>query len=67
MVIQLKSFIFQFFNLILIIVLLIVPVIITILLLRHFGRSGTTPQGEEFLIAKVKELEERIEELENRY
>ena len=63
----LMTFAFQFFNLILVIVLLMVPVIITILLLRYFNRKNTDLQNEEFLIQKIRELEERIQELENKY
>ena len=63
----LMTFAFQSFNLILVIVLLMVPVIITILLLRYFNRKNTDLQNEEFLIQKIRELEERIQELENKY
>jgi len=61
------TFAFQFFNLILVIVLLMVPVIITILLLKYFNRKNTDLQSEEFLIQKIRDLEERIQELENKY
>lgn len=63
----LMTFAFQFFNLILVIVLLMVPVIITILLLKYFNRKNTDLQSEEFLIQKIRDLEERIQELENKY
>ena len=63
----LMTFAFQFFNLILVIVLLMVPVIITILLLKYFNRKNTDLQSEEFLIQKIRNLEERIQELENKY
>lgn len=59
------SIFYQFFNLILIVVLLAVPIVITVLLLRHFGKTKSNIEGEEFLIIKIRELEKRIEALEN--
>ncbi|MCC5911384.1 MAG: hypothetical protein JJT76_13185 [Clostridiaceae bacterium] len=61
-----SAFVFQFFNLILIIVLLGAPVIITVLLIRHFGKPKDSLQYEDYLIEKIRELERRIEELENK-
>lgn len=55
------------FNLILILALLTVPVVITVLLLRHFSRKDKPAiQHEDYLIQKIRELEKRIEELEER-
>ncbi|NLM03644.1 MAG: hypothetical protein GX214_01310 [Clostridiales bacterium] len=63
-----SGFLFQILNLILMLTLLIVPIVVTFLLLRHFSKKGSiTHEGHEFLISKIRELEERIEELENRY
>ncbi|SNR98685.1 hypothetical protein SAMN05446037_1002243 [Anaerovirgula multivorans] len=59
------STLYQFFNLILIVVLLAVPIVITVLLLRHFGKTKSSIEGEEFLIEKIRELERRIEVLES--
>ncbi|SDK02726.1 hypothetical protein [Natronincola ferrireducens] len=61
------SVLFQFFNLILIIALFTVPIVITILLLRHFGKSKNMGENEDYLLQKIRELERRIDELENKY
>lgn len=63
----LTTTLFQFFNLILVVALLTVPVIITVLLLRHYSnKEQPTIKNEDYLIQKIRELENRIEELENK-
>ena len=58
---------FQIFNLILVLALLTVPIVITVLLLRHFSRDKTaTLHNDDYIIQKIRELELRIEELEER-
>ena len=57
------SILFQLMNLILIFLLLGVPVVITILLLKHFGKSKSK---EDYLLEKINELERRIEVLEDK-
>jgi len=63
----LSTALFQFFNLILVLALLTVPVIITVLLLKHFSnKEKPTIQHEDYIIQKIRELENRIEKLEEK-
>lgn len=59
-----EGILYQIFNLILIIALLGVPIVITVLLLQYFGKNKNV-SDEDFLIEKIRELERRIEALEN--
>ncbi|SET28062.1 hypothetical protein SAMN05660297_01896 [Natronincola peptidivorans] len=59
-----QGILYQFFNLILIIVLFAAPIALTVILLRHFGKSKNTVDSEEYLIEKIRDLEKRIEVLE---
>lgn len=54
------SALYQLLNIFIIALMLGVPVIITVLLLRHFGKSS--PRDE--LIQRIVKLEKRVEELE---
>ncbi len=61
------QFFYQIMNLILVVCLLGVPIIVTVLLLRHFsGKKTDDVDSTDFLIRKINELEERVQELENR-
>ncbi len=53
----------QLINVLLICLLLGVPVVITVLLLRHFGKGKGK---EDYLLEKIRELEERIRTLEEK-
>lgn len=57
------TILFQLLNFALIILMLGVPVVITILLLRHFGKNKGR---EEYLIEKIRDLENRIKDLEEK-
>jgi len=52
-------------SLVLVIFVLVVPVIITILLLKHFNKHPKTDQ--DYLLEKIRELENRIENLEDNF
>lgn len=56
------SFIYSFMSLILIILALGIPIVITVLLLKHFSKQPSTEQ--DYLLEKIRELEGRIESLE---
>lgn len=57
------SILYSIMSLILIIIALGVPIIITILLFRHFNKEPRTNQ--DYLLEKIRELESRIETLED--
>ncbi|MFW5649705.1 MAG: hypothetical protein ACOCG5_11525 [Candidatus Alkaliphilus sp. MAG34] len=59
------SFLYSFMSLVLVIFVLVVPVIITILLLKHFNKHPKTDQ--DYLLEKIRELENRIENLEDNF
>lgn len=59
------SFLYSIMSLILIILALGIPIAITILLLRHFNKHPRT--DEDYLLEKIRELENRIEILEDNF
>ncbi len=59
------SFLYPLMSLILIILALGIPIIVTILLLRHFNRYPKTNQ--DYLLEKIRELENRIRVLEDKF
>ncbi len=63
------SFIFQLFNLIIVLAVLAVPIIITVLVLRHLSSRGDSldEYEQELLTDRIRELERRIEILEDRW
>lgn len=51
-------------SLVVLIIALGVPIIITILLIRHFGKKPNL--HEDYLLEKIRELEARVEVLEEK-
>lgn len=57
------SFLYQFLNLTLIFIALGVPIVIAVILLKRFGKEPNS--NEDYLLEKIRELENRIKALEN--
>ncbi len=59
------SFLYSFMSLILIILALGIPIIVTILLLKYFNKHPKT--SHDYLLEKIRELEDRIKILEDNF
>ncbi|SFH58177.1 hypothetical protein SAMN05192551_101634 [Tindallia magadiensis] len=59
-----SMFFYQILNLLLVLILFGIPVIITIMVLRHVNKKDNQKEREAKILEKIKELEERIEQLE---
>ncbi|SDY32022.1 hypothetical protein [Tindallia californiensis] len=59
-----NMFFYQIVNLLLVLILFGIPVIITIMVLRHVNQKDNQKEREARILEKIKELEERIEQLE---
>ncbi len=57
------SFLYPLMSIILIIIALGIPIVITILLLRRFSTKSNS--HEDYLLEKIRELENRIKALED--
>ncbi|GAB6086557.1 hypothetical protein [Alkaliphilus crotonatoxidans] len=57
------SFLYQGVNLLIVLILLGIPVVVTLLLFKRFQNQ---PQEETGLQEKIKELEDRIRQLEDK-